>query len=350
MLLRQLEYLAALSREGHFARAAEACHVSQPALSAGIRKLEAELGVQIVRRGQRFEGFTPEGVEVLRWAQRVTAEQEALRQTLTTMRDGLSGVLRIGAIPTALSVASLLTAPVRELHPLVRFSLQAMSSREIVSRLNDFDIDVGMTYVDGEPLGKVRVVPLYRERYLFLTPTDGQLADRRTVRWAEAASTALCLLTPAMQNRRILDGHFADAGVEAQPVVETDTISAVYAHVTSMGLSSVIPHTWLGGFGVPAGTRVIAMSPPRRAFHVGLVLAGTHRGSLLAKALTETARQVDLAGALDRAVAEQLGGYAAALSPRPRARGARGTGTVGSGRRRPPPPSPRGVRPATRVT
>ena len=65
MLLRQLEYLNALAREGHFGRAAEACHVSQPALSAGIRKLETELRVQIVQRGQRFEGFTPEGTQLL---------------------------------------------------------------------------------------------------------------------------------------------------------------------------------------------------------------------------------------------------------------------------------------------
>src|SRR5689334_4641986 len=114
MLLHQLEYLTALSREGHFGRAAGACHVTQPALSAGFRKLEAELGVQIVQRGQRFEGFTPEGAEVLRSAQRMLAERETLVQTLSSMRGGLAGTLRIGAIPTALTVASMLTTPMRE--------------------------------------------------------------------------------------------------------------------------------------------------------------------------------------------------------------------------------------------
>lgn len=102
-----------------------------------------------------------------------------------------------------------------------------------------------MTYVDGEPLGKVRTVPLYRETYLFLSPDDG--TEDRTVTWEEAATSRLCLLSPVMQNRRILDGHFADSGAEARPVVETDSISAIYAHVASMGLSSVIPHTWLHG-------------------------------------------------------------------------------------------------------
>jgi len=107
MLLRQFEYLSALAREGHFGRAANACHVSQPTLSAGIRKLETELGVQIVQRGHRFEGFTPEGKLVLSWAHRILAEESALIHELASMRGGLSGVLRIGVIPTASTVAPL---------------------------------------------------------------------------------------------------------------------------------------------------------------------------------------------------------------------------------------------------
>lgn len=296
MLLRRLEYLTALSREEHFGRAADACHVSQPALSAGIRKLEQELGVQVVQRGQRFEGFTPEGVEVLRWAQRVLAERDLLDQGLSAMRGGLSGTLRIGAIPTALSVASLLTTPLREEHPLVRFRLTSMSSREIVRSLNDFEIDVGMTYLDGEPLGRARVVPLYREHYLFLTPADGEYGGRDAVSWEEAAAAPLCLLTPDMQNRRIIDGHLAETGRVSDVVVETDTVSAIYAHVTSMGLSSIVPHTWLPAFGVPEGIAVLELPRPRRAHQVGLVLAGHGPESMLARALVETARTVDLLG------------------------------------------------------
>jgi DNA-binding transcriptional LysR family regulator len=317
MLLRQLEYLSALSREGHFGRAAQVCHVSQPALSAGIRKLEAELGVQIVQRGQRFEGFTPEGEQILRWGQRILAEREALGQTLSSMRAGLSGVLRIGAIPTAMSVSSLLTTPMREKHPMVRFSLESMPSREIASRLNDFDIDVGMTYVDGEPLGRVRVVPLYRERYLFLTPDEGEHSARATITWAEAASAQLCLLLPVMQNRRVLDGFFAEAGAEASPVVETDTISAIYAHVASMRLSSIIPHTWVHSFGVPHGTRVLPLPRPKRPLHVGLVLAGTGPESLLARALVDATSRLDIQRELDEAVTRRLSTPTARVAPEP---------------------------------
>ncbi|WP_141012659.1 LysR family transcriptional regulator [Nocardioides sambongensis] len=303
MLLRQLEYLAALSREQHFARAAAVCHVTQPALSAGIRRLEQELHVQIVRRGQRFEGFTPEGEEVLRWGRRMLAEREALDQTLSSMREGLVGTLRIGAIPTVLPISSLLTTPLRRQHPGVQFVLESMTSREITMRLNDFDIDVGMTYVDGEPLGRVRVVPLYEERYLFLTPSDGPFGDRTSLTWAEAAGTPLVQLTSDMQNRRIVDELLAETGVDSDVAVATDTVAAIYAHVTVMGLSSVVPHTWLPNFGVPDRTRVVRLPRPRRAYRIGLVLAGHGPESMLARALVDTARSVDIDDEVDQLMA-----------------------------------------------
>lgn len=302
MLIRQLEYLSALAREGHFGRAAEACHVSQPALSAGIRKLETELGVQIVRRGQRFDGFTAEGEHVLRWGQRMLAERSSLDQTLSSMRAGLDGVLRVGVIPTSMSVCPLIAARLREQHPMVRFSVQSMSSREIARRLNEFEIDVGMTYVDGEPLGRVRVVPLYREQYYFLTPDESGQSQRDEITWAEAARFPLCLLATVMQNRRILDGIFAEAGVEANAVVETDTISGIYSHVASMRLSSVIPHTWLHSFGVPGAMHVVPLPRPKRAQHVGLVLAGSGPENLLVRALVDTACQMTADHELDEAM------------------------------------------------
>lgn len=294
MLLRQLEYLTALAREGHFGRAAAACHVSQPALSSGIRKLETELDVQIVQRGQRYQGLTREGEQVLAWSQRILAERAELGVTLSGMREGLTGVLRIGAIPTALNVLSMFTTPLREKQPGVHFALRSMTSHEIVKSLNDFDIEVGMTYVDGEPLGNVRTLPLYRERYLFLTPEDGPFNGRDEISWAEAGSAPLCLLTSDMQNRRIIDGYLADAGVTVRPVVECDTVSAIYAHIDAMGLSSVIPHTWLHGPSRHAGMRVLRLPRPRRDFHVGFVLADHHRSSGLVRAFVEIAGEIDL--------------------------------------------------------
>jgi DNA-binding transcriptional LysR family regulator len=306
MLMRQLEYLSALAREGHFGRAAKACHVSQPTLSTSIRKLETEFGVQIVQRGHRFEGFTPEGKLVLSWAHRILAEQSALRQELVSMRGGLSGVLRIGVIPTASTVAPLLTTPLHAQHPLVRVFVESTSSRDIVHRLSEFDLDIGMTYVDGEPLGNVRVVPLYRERYLLLTSCDGEFAGRDSISWAEAASTPLCLLSPVMENRRILNRNFAEVGVTVTPVVETDTVSAIYAHVDTMRLSTIIVHAWLHMFGVPEGTCLVPLERPPRSYQVGLVLADRDPEPMLARALLDIARLVDMPGELNRAARQHL--------------------------------------------
>lgn len=294
VLQRHWEYLVALGREGHFGRAAAVCHVTQPALSAGIRRLEAELDVQIVRRGQRFEGFTPEGERVLFWARRVLAERETLRQELDDMRAGLSGVLHVGAIPTALTAVSVLTVPLHRQHPGIRFSLESLSSQEIVHRLVEFDLDAGLTYVDGEPLGAVRAIPLYRERYLLLTPEDSDFADQPVVTWADAARLPLCMLSTVMQNRRILDQHFADAGAAVDPIVETDTVSALYDHVESLHASSVIAHAWLHVFGVPAGMRVVPLQRPRLAHHVGLVIADRDPQPLVVRALLQEATRSDL--------------------------------------------------------
>jgi DNA-binding transcriptional LysR family regulator len=308
VLLRQLEYLSALARERHFGRAAKSCHVSQPALSEGIRRLEAELGVQIVLRGRSFEGFTPEGERAVVWAQRIVADQDALRGDISSMRAGLSGTLRIGAIPTALAAVSLLTAPFCTRHPLVRLSVESLSSREIVNKLAEFDLDVGLSYVDGEPLGAVRTVPLYRERYLLLTPADGPFAEHGSVGWAELVRTPLCLLSPVMQNRRILDRNCAAAGVEVLPSVEADTVSALYAHVATHRWSTVVAHAWLHLFGVPDGMRVIPMEVPQRTHRIGLVLTEREPQPMLARALVDVAGQVDVSGELDALLARHLPG------------------------------------------
>ena len=90
MLLRQLEYFVAVARERHFARAAESCYVSQPALSTSIARLERELSVTLINRRQNFEGLTPEGERLVVWAKRVLAEHDALKAEAAAMRSGIS--------------------------------------------------------------------------------------------------------------------------------------------------------------------------------------------------------------------------------------------------------------------
>jgi DNA-binding transcriptional LysR family regulator len=307
MLLRQLEYLVALARERHFARAAAACYVSQPSLSAAIRKLEHELDVPIVRRGRRFEGLTPEGERVLAWAHRVLAERDALRQELSAMRGGLAGTLRMAAIPTALTAVSLLTTPFCAQHPRARVSLESLSSREITARLADVELDIAMTYLDDDTLHQVRKVPLYEERYLLLTPAGGSVSGRREVGWAEVAALPLCLLAPTMRNRRIMDENFAAEGATATPAIESDTVAGLYAHLGSGAWSSVIAHAWLHVFGVPPGMRVVPLAGPAHGPRVGLVFADRDPVPGLARALLEVARRAGVRDTLDGLLATYTG-------------------------------------------
>lgn len=299
MIVRQLEYLAALAREGHFGRAAAACHVSQPTLSAGIRRLEEELGLPIVRRTQRYEGLTPEGQQVLEWARRVLADVDGLYGEVQAMRHGLSGRLRIGAIPTSLSSVSLLTTPLAARHPGVRVVVQSLNSMQIERGLQAFDLDVGLTYLDSEPLTGVRGMPLYRERYVLLTRADGPLGGRATVRWAEAATVPLALLTEDMQNRRIVNGIFREAGTEPHPTVETNSISTLYGHVRDGAWSAVIAAPWLHLFTVPHGMRAIPLVDPRTTRSIGLVWLDRDPEPLLARALFDVARDADLDSRLE---------------------------------------------------
>jgi DNA-binding transcriptional LysR family regulator len=319
ILIRQLEYLAALAREEHFGRAAASCHASQPALSTALRKLETALGVTIVQRGSRFSGFTPEGHRVVGWAHRILAERDALHQDLDRMRHGMVATVRIGAIPTAVPATSLLTAPFCARNPLAKVRIEVLSSREIVRRLSEFDLDVGLTYLDGSAPSARTALELYQEQYLLLTTADSELAQRETVGWAAAAALPLCTLGPNMQNRRILDAAMAAAGARLDPVVEADNVAALYAHVATHRWSSIIAHTWLHAFGVPPGMRAIPLADPGPRPAVGIVIADHHPESIVASALIDAVRETNVSEVLDRSVAAAMARAAAEPTAEPTA-------------------------------
>lgn len=245
MFVRQLDYLVTLAREKHFARAAEICCVSQPALSAAVRNLETELGIAIVQRGQRFQGFTPEGERILDWARQTLAALEGLKQEASMSRVKLSGTLRLGAIPTTMPIVSLLTGQCRAQHADLRQLVLSLSTEEIMRRLDDFELDVGLTYLEDQRLNGFHVQPLYRERYMLLAREGAMLDGKSEISWEEAAEFPLCLLTSHMQNRRIVDAAFRRAEVHPNVVVETDSVFALYSHVRHANLYSVVPHSLL---------------------------------------------------------------------------------------------------------
>jgi DNA-binding transcriptional LysR family regulator len=304
MNIRHLRYFAALARERHYGRAAAACNITQPTLSEAIRQLELDLDVPLVDRGgQRFRGLTPEGERVLGWAQRMLADEGALAQELAELKHGLGGTLRFGVIPAAMGVAPLLVAEFCRRHPLATVSILAKSSIEIQRGLDAFELEAGLTYLENEPLKNVRSRTVYRERYLFLTPAGGAFDTHETVGWDEIAEIPLCLLTPDMQNRRIIDRLFRNAGV-AKPrvIVETNSVHALIAHVCLGPWSTVVPHSFLGVFRGhhPVGTRaipLIAAGPASQA--VGVVVSDREPLPPLASAFLAATGAADVSGIVD---------------------------------------------------
>jgi DNA-binding transcriptional LysR family regulator len=297
MDIRQLQYLVALARERHFTRAAQACHVTQPTLSGRIRQLEQELGVPIVARGQRFHGFTPDGERVLKWAHAILDDWASLQQEIEALRNTsglLSGRLSVGVIPSALPMAAHITKAIQDRHPGVELTVLSQSSIEILRHLEDFSIDVGLTYLDNEPIEGMRSEAIYLERYCLLVRADHALVRESSVRWAEAAKLPLCLLTPDMQNRRIIDRAFRAADCAPVPKLETNSVINLCANVHLMGLATLIPEYFLDVIGPVSDVRAVPLTDPAVEHSVGLVAVDRDPVSPLVLAAFECARTIDL--------------------------------------------------------
>jgi DNA-binding transcriptional LysR family regulator len=291
-LIDKLEFILALARERHFGHAAEACGVTQPTLSAGIKQLENQMGVLLVNRGSRFQGFTPEGQRVLEWARRIVGDSRSMREEINSLRHGLSGRLRIAAIPTALAMVAALTTPYREKHPNVQFTIYSRNSIEVLDLLDNLEIDAGITYVENEPLGRVSNVPLYREHYRLLTSADAPLGNRDSVSWAEVAQVPLCLLTPDMQNRRIIDRLLKSAGGESRPTLESDSMILLYSHVRTGRWASVMPAKIADTLGFTDTIRAIPITQPEAVQTIGLVVPLREPMTPITAALVAEARRV----------------------------------------------------------
>jgi len=294
MDIRQLQYLVALAREKHFTRAAQVCHVTQPTLSGRIRQLEQELGVPIVERGHRFHGLTPHGQRVLKWAEAILDDWTSLQQEIASLRGTsgpLSGRLSVGVIPSGLPMAALITKAIQARHPDVELTILSQSSIQILKNLEDFSIDVGLTYLDNEPIEGMRAEAIYMERYSLLVRGDHALAKSTSVAWTVAAGEPLCLLTSDMQNRRIIDRAFRSVGAQPVPRLETNSVINMCANVRLMGLTSIVPEYFLEVLGPLTDMVAVPLTSPVVEHSVGLVAVDRDPVSPIVLAAFECARE-----------------------------------------------------------
>jgi len=185
-----------------------------------------------------------------------------------------------------------LTTPYRERHPNVQFTIWSRTSIEILEPLENLEIDAGITYLGNEPLGRVNAVPLYQERYRLLTAADAPLGNRDTVTWAEVAQVPLCLLTPDMQNRRIIDRLLRGAGGESRPTLESDSMILLFSHVRTGRWASVMPAKLAETLGLTDTIRAIPIVKPEAVQTIGLVAPTREPMTPLAAALVAEAQRI----------------------------------------------------------
>ena len=222
MDIKQLKFLVALDETRHFSQAAARCHVTQPTLSMRLRTLEDELGLQLVIRGQRFEGFTPEGERILAWARSLLAAQDGLLAEAASCRGQLVGTLRLGVVPLAGFDPMQLVRAFGERHPSLRFELFALSSEQILERLSRNLLDLGLSYLErlddahfaSLPLGETRMGLLHDERHFrFDAPSE-----------LGGPGLPLGLLTGGMHFRQSIDHALRSRGLSLAPRLQTDAV------------------------------------------------------------------------------------------------------------------------------
>ncbi|MDP9171211.1 MAG: LysR family transcriptional regulator, partial [Acidobacteriota bacterium] len=231
----------ALAKEGHFARAAAACNVSQPTLSAGIQQLESEFGLILVKRGQRYQGLTEGGEIVLAWAERSVVDCQRLHQELRDRSGQLAGTLRLGVMGFAIPIISWLTIPFAKRFPGIRLSIVTRSAAQIIQDLEEFSLDVGITMLDEKVVRTMRSASLYDEEFQLLIRKGSAFSGQHAVSLDEVKDLPLCLFTPESYLPRAQEL----TGLFNAPQIVAGSILLLIDHVRTGQWASVVPRTIL---------------------------------------------------------------------------------------------------------
>ena len=248
MNLRALNYFVKLAELKHFSKAAEACFVSQPTLSTQIRKLEEELGVQLVERAPRKVKLTPVGEEIAMRARYVLRDIEQIQAAARRSRDPETGTLRLGIFPTLAPYLLPHVVPkIRQRFPKLRLELSEEKTADILAMLEDGKLDAGLLALPVDDESLERHV-LFREPFLMAMPEGHPLASNDAIDADTLEGAELLLLE---------DGHcLRDQALEVCALANAR--ERVDFHATSMETLRQMVAAEVGVTLMPA----LAVTPP----------------------------------------------------------------------------------------
>ena len=241
MDIKQLKFLLALEQTRHFGQAAARCHITQPTLSMRLRNLEDELGLELVTRGQRFEGFTQGGERVLAWARTLLAAHDGLLAEAAACRGQLVGNLRLGLVPLSSFNPIGYIQGLSHTFPELKFSLSSLSSDKIIEALGTNQLDLGVCYLEHVnpsyleffELGETRVGLLYDTRHFHFEGTH--------MSWEDAAQLPLGMISNGMHYRKSIDLSFRSRGLDPQPILESDSTYQLFQAIHEGFCCAIMP-------------------------------------------------------------------------------------------------------------
>lgn len=224
LTLRDLQYVVAVADYGHFGRAATACHVSQPALSSQIKKIEEYLGITLFERAVRRVAITEVGQAVVQQARVVLEEAEKILSTARSTHEPLAGLFRLGAIATlGPYLMPHLLGPLRKAFPKLELRLKEGLTEDLLAELRAGRLEAVLAAQSFDAEG-LHVIPLFVEPFLLTVPKDHPLMHKNPLKLSDLNASEMVLLE---------DGHcLRDQTIAICPPNRRGNVKEM--HVTSL--------------------------------------------------------------------------------------------------------------------
>jgi LysR family hydrogen peroxide-inducible transcriptional activator len=270
--LKDLRYLVALAEQRHFGRAAARCFVSQPTLSAQLKKLEADLGVQLIERAPHNVSLTAAGEQIVARARRIIEASDEVVALAASQRDPLAGRLRVALLPTiGPYLLPHVMRPIRKALPRLELQLYEQQTAPLLQKLHAGELDLGILALPVELAG-LEARELYREAFVVALPDKHPLAKRATLRAADLEGERLLLLEEGHCLRdQALEVCGRPQAADSQEFRATSLETLRQMVAAGAGLTLLPELASRGAYGGARGIEMRAFARPAPVRHVGAV-------------------------------------------------------------------------------